>query len=111
MSPSRMVKVNIIPPEAAQIAAQFERAADEIRSIAASLEGVRASLNPDWMGNAKNVFFSHYDPFLGDFKHFIQLLDQLASQARSIQVQVEVPQEFDGLDLDWHEESGSATLR
>jgi WXG100 family type VII secretion target len=111
MSPSRLVQVYITPSEAAEIAARFEKAAAEARSLIPHLEQVRGNLYPDWLGNAKDVFFSHYNPFFGDFNHFIQLLEHLASEARSIQVQVEVPQEYDGLDLNWHEESGSATLR
>ena len=96
MSPYRMVKVTKIPPEAAEIAGKFEKAASEARSIAANLERVRSDLYPDWLGNAKNVFFSHYEPFIGDFNRFIQRLEQLANEARSIQVQVEERQEIDG---------------
>ena len=111
MSPWRTVEVHKTPPEAAEIAACFERAAAEVRGRQAHLENVRINLFTDWLGNAKNIFFTHFNPFPSSFTRYVQTLEHLADQARSIKVLVEDKIWYDDFDLDTPEKSGSATLR
>ena len=111
MSPWRIVQISKTPPEAAEIAACFERAAAEAREGQSRLEHVRTNLFTDWLGNAKNKFFTHFSPFPGDFSRYIQNLEHLADQARSIKVMVEEKIWYDDFDLESPNESGSAKLR
>ena len=111
MSPWRVVQVNKTPPEAVEIAACFERAATEVKGGRTRLENVRSNLFIGWLGNAKNIFFTHFNPFPGDYRRYVQTLEHLADQARSIKVLVEEEIWYDDFDLDTPEKSGSATLR
>jgi hypothetical protein len=111
MSPWRTVQIHKTPPEAAAIAACFERAAAEVKGGQTPLETVRLNLFTDWLGNAKNIFFTHFSPLPSDYSRYVQTLEHLADQARSIKVLVEEKIWYDDFDLDTPEKSGSATLR
>lgn len=98
MSPYRIVRQEIIPPEADEVAAKFEEAARIVRETFPRIENVGAELDASWIGFARNQFFSHFDPFPGDVYRYADLLEELAAKARNIRVWVENRVWYDEMD-------------
>jgi len=88
MSPYQTIWIT--PPEVSLIAERFRQAANEIRSrISPTTRSVEINLEGNWVGNAKQVFFSHYDPFPDAVDQFAAELEAMASAIASIQVSIE----------------------
>lgn len=89
-------KKNIHPPEADELAAQYAQAASQIRDLYPQrLRDTELYLADSWLGNAKNMFFSHFSQFPRDLNRFADQLDQIADGLRKIQVEIEVIEEID----------------
>lgn len=82
----RRVKVWFVPPEAHQIAAQFEQQAASIRVQAQQLQQVQATLSQDWKGNSANQFQDEIAPKIKDLQNFANWLSEKANEIRNKQV-------------------------
>ena len=77
-----LVSKTFVPPEAHQIAADFRRAASALRTSSANLSSIGNTLDNNWMGHSKELFF---DLFNGKPAQVQSLADWLDAEARVIE--------------------------
>ena len=111
MARTQIIFVDKTPKEAGQIANAIDQAAAEIKALQYKVEAVHSDLFFNWIGLSKLEFFSNYDPFVDCFYLFCRDLENLANNARSIQVKVKEIITIADPDLDSpQEDSSSAKL-
>lgn len=71
-----------IPPEAHTIAAQFRQAAHQLRASSGKLNSIGATLDSDWLGHSKELFF---DQFRNQPSSVNALADWLMDRAQYIE--------------------------
>ena len=76
----------ITPPETREIANEFRAAADRIREVYHAVQSAGSQLDATWVGNAKNIFDSHFDSFPREIAAYADHLDQMAHEILQIQV-------------------------
>ena len=81
----------ITPPEAHAIASELRSAADQIKTVYQSVNGVGNQLDETWYGNAKNIFDSHFNSFPKELLAYASQLDQMAQEV--LQIRIFVPAE------------------
>lgn len=80
------IKVWFVPPEAYQIAAQFDQQANNIRQQAQRLQQIRANLNSNWIGNSGSQFQGEIEPKIRELYSFADWLSSKAGEIRSKRV-------------------------
>lgn len=88
-----LVAKSIIPPEAHEIARQFRQAANELRSSSGNLNSIGATLDSDWLGHSKELFFDLFRSQPSAVSSMADWLLNCANYIESIHVTiyVEVP--------------------
>ncbi len=76
------------PPEGRAIAAAFREAAGQIRGLAGQLRSTGGTLDSNWEGNSKNVFFGMFQQEPPDMENFASWLDSAAGEIESIVVTI-----------------------
>jgi uncharacterized protein YukE len=57
-----LVAKTFVPPEAYEIAAQFRQAASDMRALSGDLSSIGTTLDPEWDGHSKELFFDKFRP-------------------------------------------------
>ncbi|OGO08091.1 MAG: hypothetical protein A3K46_07775 [Chloroflexi bacterium RBG_13_60_9] len=82
----RTIEEPYTPPEAALIAAEMERAANEIFIISGNYETIMESLCDDWEGRAYRRFMELYRPLEKELSNLDISIREKAKQIRQIQI-------------------------
>lgn len=77
-----------VPPEAAQIAAEFNKAANDAINLSNQLSNISGTLESTWEGNSKNSFMGDFSPEPGNLRSYAQYLRNCAHQISQIRVTV-----------------------
>ncbi len=86
------VAKTFVPPEAHSIAEQFRHAAHQLRESSGNLNSVGATLDSDWLGHSKELFF---DQFRNQPSAINTMADWLLDRARYIEsIQVTIWEEI-----------------
>ncbi len=88
-----LVARTFVPPEAHEIAQEFRRAAAQLRTSSSNLNSIRDTLDTNWLGHSKDLFF---DEFANQPSRVNSLAESLMSDAQTIEnihvtIYVEVP--------------------
>ncbi len=88
-----LVAKTFVPPEAHAIAEEFRRAANDLYSSSGNLNSIRATLDSNWLGQSKNLFF---EAFANQPATVNSLAEWLMNSAHTIEnihvtIYVEVP--------------------
>ncbi|MCW5873111.1 MAG: WXG100 family type VII secretion target [Anaerolineales bacterium] len=75
------VRVEEVPPEAFQIAAQFDQQANVVRQQVQQLQKIKAHLSANWRGNSGSQFQQEVDIRI---KELIRYADWLSTKANEI---------------------------
>jgi uncharacterized protein YukE len=78
----------ITPPEVYQIASELKAAANKIEAVFTQVNQVDNQLDQSWLGNAKNIFDSHFNGFPKEILAYAQDLKQMADEVLAIQIWV-----------------------
>ena len=88
-----LVARTFVPPEAHAIAEEFRRAANELCSSSGNLNSIRATLDGNWLGQSKNLFFEAFGNQPAAVNSLAEWLTNSANTIENIHVTiyVEVP--------------------
>jgi uncharacterized protein YukE len=75
-----------VPPEAYQIAAQFDQQANNVCQQAMHLKQIRVNLTENWKGNSANQFQTEAEQLTKDLSDFAEWLSSKADEIRHKQV-------------------------
>ncbi len=83
----------ITPQEALEAANQYRAAASEARIVAQKVAQAGMRLDGSWLGNAKNIFDSHFNSLPSELAAYADMLDRMAHEISNIEVWVEYDQQ------------------
>lgn len=85
-----LVPKTFVPPEAHQIAAEFRKAASALRASSSSLNSIGNTLDMNWMGHSKDLFFDAFQGKPAQVQALAEWLDAQASVIENIHVTIMV---------------------
>lgn len=86
MSPEVMRETEVTPAEVHAIAQRVHQQAQVVRDIGIEVENVGKELEGNWRGQAKNIFFSEFEPAPSLIRKFSDELSYKAGQIELIKI-------------------------
>ena len=83
----------ITPSEAYEASNRFRAAANDARIVSQKVAQVGMRLDESWIGNAKNIFDSHFNSLPSELAAYADMLDRMAHDISNIEVWVEIDEQ------------------